>query len=93
MNPTLILGVVVGVSAPTLKDPPKKESTIVGEWLIESTTMEGKPEQSHPSIRYEFTKDGQIIVRRDDARRKRSRRRLTRRPTRRRSPSARNRTP
>lgn len=67
MNPTLILGVVVGVSAPTLKDPPKKESTIVGEWLIESTTMEGKPEQSHPSIRYEFTKDGQIIVRRDDA--------------------------
>jgi len=67
MNTTLILGVVVGVSAPGLKDPPKKETTIVGEWSIENATIDGKPEKSHPSIRYEFTKEGQLTIRRDDA--------------------------
>jgi uncharacterized protein (TIGR03067 family) len=67
MNSALILGVVVGVSAPTIKDPPKKESTIVGEWLIENTTSNGNPQRTHPSIRYEFTTDGQLVARRDDA--------------------------
>jgi uncharacterized protein (TIGR03067 family) len=62
-----LLFCALAVSAPAPKDPPKKESTIVGEWLIESTTSDGKPERSHPSIRYEFTTDGQLIVRRDDA--------------------------
>jgi len=62
-----LLFCALAVSAPAAKEPPKEESTIVGEWLIESTTSDGKPETSHPSIRYEFTADGQLIVRRDDA--------------------------
>lgn len=57
----------LAVSAPAAKDPPKPEATIVGEWRIESMTSDGRPERTHPSIRFEFTTDGQLIVRRDDA--------------------------
>jgi len=67
MNLTLLLGVAVGVSAPTIKDPPKKDSTIVGEWFIESITTDGKLTRSLPGARYEFTTDGQLIDRRDEA--------------------------
>jgi uncharacterized protein (TIGR03067 family) len=65
MTSSLLL-CALAVSAPGPKDAPKKESTIVGEWLIESTVSDGQPERSHPSLRYEFTADGRLIVRRDD---------------------------
>jgi uncharacterized protein (TIGR03067 family) len=68
MNLTLILGVAVGVSAPTLKDPPKKEATIVGEWTVESIKQGGKENcNSCAGLSYEFTVEGQWLMRRDGA--------------------------
>jgi uncharacterized protein (TIGR03067 family) len=61
MNPTLILGVVVGVAAPTIKDPPTKPSAIVGEWELESLIVDG--EKSPPAgLRYKFAADGKWVI-------------------------------
>jgi len=65
MNTALLLGVAIGVSAPALKDPPPKLEPIVGEWEIESVTMDGKRATSRVGIRYEFTADGQRISKSD----------------------------
>lgn len=65
MNATM-LGVAILVAAPGLKDEPKKDADICGEWLVETMTLEGKP-NSKPSFElvYRFTSDGQWLARRD----------------------------
>jgi uncharacterized protein (TIGR03067 family) len=64
MNVALILGVAVGVSAPGLKEPPKKDPGIVGEWVRESASMGGTTIKL-PDLQYEFTAHGLWITRRD----------------------------
>jgi uncharacterized protein (TIGR03067 family) len=61
MNATLILGVAIGVSAPAIKDPPKKDAGVVGEWVPESMTLGGKKMTTPVGVRYELTADGQWI--------------------------------
>ena len=61
MNTTILLGVALCVSAPTLKDPPKKEAGVVGEWVPESMTLGGNKMTTPVGVRYELTADGQWI--------------------------------
>lgn len=67
MNATLLIGLAVGMSAPTLKDPPKKDTGIVGEWVLESSSLGGKAAKLAAELRYEFTSDGQWLIRREGA--------------------------
>jgi uncharacterized protein (TIGR03067 family) len=58
VNPTILLGLALGVGAPALKE---KEATpsLVGEWMIEESTVGGKP--SPPGTipnRWVFRADG-----------------------------------
>ena len=65
---TLVLGLAIVIGAPGLKDPPKKDTGIVGEWIPESISMAGKAAKAPASgLRYEFTIDGKWIIRRDGA--------------------------
>jgi uncharacterized protein (TIGR03067 family) len=62
MNVALILGVAIGLSAPTLKDPPKKVSGVVGEWVLDSVTMRGKDcALMTKGARIDITADGRWI--------------------------------
>jgi uncharacterized protein (TIGR03067 family) len=63
----IFLGAALVVGAPALKDPPKKDPGIVGEWALESTMLGGKAGKVASALRYEFTADGQWIIRREGA--------------------------
>jgi len=60
MNTTLMLTVFV-VGAPALKDAPKKESSIVGEWAVQSISVGGTAGQPHAD-RWEFKADGTFAI-------------------------------
>ncbi|HKA07324.1 MAG TPA: lipocalin family protein [Gemmataceae bacterium] len=60
MNATLLF-VAVAVGAPALKDAPKKDSGIVGEWAVQSVNVGGK--QGEPSSnRWAFNADGTFSI-------------------------------
>src|SRR5262245_61031434 len=63
----MLIGVALGVSAPALKDPSKKETGIIGERVLESSSLGGKAAKLASDTRYEFTADGQWIIRREGA--------------------------
>ena len=56
MNIFLITALVL--SAPALKDPPKKDLNLAGEWIVESQTTNGRPLKSKIERRYIFSADG-----------------------------------
>ena len=56
MYATLMLAMTLG--APALKDPPKKELNIEGEWVVESQVTNGRQVKSTIERRYTFNKDG-----------------------------------
>ena len=67
MYPTLMIGVVLAVGAPAVKDPPKKDVSIVGEWIVEKL-MVGDFDVSpkgKESLRFVFANDGQVTVTED----------------------------
>lgn len=57
MNTTLLITVLV-VGAPALKDPPKKELKIEGDWVVESQVTGGRPLKSSIERHYIFSADG-----------------------------------
>ena len=63
MYSTLLIGLAISVGAPGAKDAPKKEATIVGEWVGEKATRGG---QDRPvpegGILFTFTADGKVTV-------------------------------
>src|SRR5688572_13877191 len=63
MHSALIIGLAITVGAPGAKDPPKKEPTIVGEWIGEKATRGGQ-EKPVPAggISFTFTADGKLTV-------------------------------
>lgn len=64
MNTTL-LGLALVVAAPNLKEPPKKNPEIVGQWTVESMNLGGKQNARAPAeMIYEFTADGQWLINR-----------------------------
>ena len=52
MHATLFLA--LALSAPALKDPPKKAPTVVGEWEVESITSGGRSTPTAPRIKVDF---------------------------------------
>jgi len=61
-----MLFAALAVGAPALKDPPKKESSIVGEWKAEQIIAGGKPAAAQSSdVRWVFAKDGTRAISRD----------------------------
>jgi uncharacterized protein (TIGR03067 family) len=60
------LGLALVVAAPNLKEPPKKAPEIVGQWVLEKMNLGGK-EAGRAAIEmvYEFTADGQWLIRRE----------------------------
>jgi len=65
MNATLLLGAALIVSAPGLKDPPKKANDPTGEWVVESTTSAGRMLAASANLVYTFTPDGKWLIHRD----------------------------
>ncbi|HJZ93158.1 MAG TPA: TIGR03067 domain-containing protein [Gemmataceae bacterium] len=65
MNATVLAGLALVVSAPALKEPPKKPHELTGEWVMESTTVAGttRPAPGGELV-YEFTKDEKWLIRR-----------------------------
>lgn len=57
MNTTLLI-TALAVGAPALKDPPKKELKIEGEWVVESQVNGGRHLKSSIERRYIFSGDG-----------------------------------
>jgi len=67
MNGTLLAGLALVVSAPALKEPPKKAHDLSGEWVMESTTVAGTTRPATGlELVYEFTKDEKWLIRRAD---------------------------
>lgn len=60
---TLLIGIAISVGAPGAKDAPKKEVSIVGEWIGEKAVRSGQ-ERPVPEggITFTFTADGQMSV-------------------------------
>lgn len=59
----LLLGLAIGIGAPAVKDPPKKDPpSIVGEWVPESAVIGGKNDPPPAGSTFEFTKDGKAIM-------------------------------
>jgi uncharacterized protein (TIGR03067 family) len=58
MNATLALGVVLSIGAPASKEKPKSEIDIVGEWIVVSQEIDGKPD-TPIIVSMSFTADGQ----------------------------------
>lgn len=63
MYSSIFLGLTVAVAAPAAKDPPKKEATIVGQWVGEKAVAGGK-ELPVPDggIVFTFAADGVLSV-------------------------------
>jgi len=61
MNATLLV-TILAVGAPALKDPPKKDVNIVGEWVVESQTSGGAMTKSAIPQTYTFAADGTWTV-------------------------------
>jgi uncharacterized protein (TIGR03067 family) len=61
MVSTLILS--LAIAAPALKDPPKNANDLTGEWVVESSTANGRPRPAgRESQRYFFASDGTWTV-------------------------------
>lgn len=56
MFPTIAIALICG--APALKDPPKKEVNIVGEWVVESQTTGGRVLKTTAETIYTFGAEG-----------------------------------
>ena len=65
MHAVLVLGAAFTLGAPGLKDPPNKESTIVGEWVAEKVVQNGLLELEPGDLRHTFTAEGRWVVFRD----------------------------
>jgi uncharacterized protein (TIGR03067 family) len=65
MAPCLLLGLSLALGAPA-KDPPKKEASVLGEWVPEKMVAGGK-EMPAPKekITFGFEADGKLIVTED----------------------------
>jgi uncharacterized protein (TIGR03067 family) len=57
MQATLLFA-ALALGAPALKDPPRKEVKLEGEWVVESQTTGGRPLKSKLERRYIFSADG-----------------------------------
>jgi len=59
----MVAGLALLIAAPGPKDPPKKEPTIVGEWVGESATAGGMAlPVPQGGIKFTFTADGKLTV-------------------------------
>jgi uncharacterized protein (TIGR03067 family) len=66
MNANLLLGTALALGAPGLKDSPKKDLDIVGEWVLESITSAVKLRQfTGDDIVYTFGRDGKWTIHQD----------------------------
>jgi uncharacterized protein (TIGR03067 family) len=63
MHATLLVSLAVAVGAPGVKEVPKKEPSLVGEWVGEKATAGGK-DRPVPAggIKFTFTADGKFTV-------------------------------
>src|SRR5262245_65547580 len=67
MNATVLAGLALVVSAPALKEPPKKTPDLTVEWVLESTTVAGTTRPATGAeLVYEFTRDEKWLIRRAD---------------------------
>jgi uncharacterized protein (TIGR03067 family) len=63
MSPSLLIGLAVVVAAPAPKEAPKKEATIVGEWIGEKAVSGGKELPVPPGgISMGFNADGTLTL-------------------------------
>jgi len=62
MNATLLFA-AIALGAPALKDPPKKGTDLIGEWILDSTIIGGKTELVGHEIRWRFNADGTRTIR------------------------------
>ena len=67
MGATLLFAVLT-IGAPALKEKPKADNDIVGEWVLESMTSggRGRPQANASPLRYTFTADGKWTVTRGE---------------------------
>lgn len=61
----ILLGAALVISAPALKDRPKKKPDLVGEWKVEAVTLPGRTTSTSTGLRYTFTADGKWLIHRD----------------------------
>jgi len=64
MTVTVLAGLALTIGAPALKDPPAKAPNIVGEWDVESVTVNGMPSGIKGGTKYTFTADGKWLIER-----------------------------
>jgi uncharacterized protein (TIGR03067 family) len=63
MSTHLLVALALVAGAPAKKDPPPKEPpSLVGEWVAESGTRGGKPDNPEPGTAITFTADGKVLL-------------------------------
>jgi uncharacterized protein (TIGR03067 family) len=67
MLSTVLLCIALASGAPGLKDAPRKDGSIIGEWLAEQITLNGKPSEKAKGDRlmWVFGGDGTLTVSND----------------------------
>src|SRR5262245_50439654 len=66
MNAAVLLGMSLALGAPALKELPKKDSPIVGEWKVEQMTVGGQPSEKVSAMRWLFAVDSVLTIYFDD---------------------------
>lgn len=62
MTTSVLLSLMLSVSAPALKDAPKATPSIVGEWVAEKIVHSGQVDYHPETLWYTFTAEGKWVV-------------------------------
>jgi len=63
MYASVLIGLAVSIAAPAPKEPPKKEATIVGEWVGEKMVAGGKDRPAPKGeVTFTFSADGKMTI-------------------------------
>ena len=62
MHATILLGLALAVAAPAPKAAPKKEPTLVGKWLGETSVQGGQPQAPMDGEVVTFAADGSVAI-------------------------------
>ena len=64
MYSSIFLGLAVAIAAPGVKDKPKKEPTVVGEWIAEKMIIAGMeiPRKDDDPLRFKFAAEGKVTI-------------------------------
>lgn len=62
MSPSMLTALALAIGAPGPKEPPKDQSSLVGEWAIEGAVIGGRRDDPPAGTTWTFTADGKSVL-------------------------------